>query len=52
MQHIFMLFYNINTINYIYLDFGGLFPRPFPDTFPVVLGPLGGRGAVCWFELD
>lgn len=31
-----------------YLPFGGLFPRPPPDGLPVVLGPLGGRGALAF----
>jgi len=26
-----------------HLPFGGLLPRPPPEGFPVVLGPLGGR---------
>lgn len=26
------------------LGLGGLFPRPGPDGFPVLLGPLGGGG--------
>ena len=26
-----------------YLPLGGLLPRPPPDGFPVVLGPLSGR---------
>ena len=25
-----------------YLPFGGLFPRPEPDGFPIWLGPFGG----------
>lgn len=28
----------------IYLPLGELLPRPVPDGFPVVLGPLFGRG--------
>lgn len=32
-----------------YLDFGGLFPLPSPDLFPVVLGPFGGLGALGVF---
>jgi hypothetical protein len=34
--------------------FGGLFPLPFPDGLPVVLGPLLGRDelfAITLFEL-
>ena len=27
-----------------YFPFGGLFPLPEPDGFPVVPGPLGGLG--------
>lgn len=32
-----------HVASYGFLD-GGLFPRPPPDGFPVVLGPLSGRG--------
>ena len=31
-----------------YLLFGGLLPRPGPDLFPVVEGPLGGR----WVDIS
>ncbi len=35
--------HDCQTINYLFL--GGLFPLPPPEGLPVVLGPLGGRGA-------
>jgi hypothetical protein len=39
------------TFPYFFGGFGGLFPRPPPEGFPVVLGPFGTGGFVSVFAI-